>query len=60
MARPGGNPDIVKYARQPAGEESLNVRISVKVSASMARALDGLENKSEFIRACIRRGLEES
>jgi hypothetical protein len=60
MSRPGGNPNLTQYAFQAADEESLKVRISIKVSPAMAERLYRFDNKSDFIRECIRRGLDES
>jgi hypothetical protein len=52
--RPGGNPDIVKYSFKPSGEEGLSIRLQIKITKSMATALEALgDRKSDFVRQAI-------
>lgn len=56
--RPGGNPDIVKYSFKPSGEEGLSIRLQIKITKSMAIALEALgDRKSDFVRQAISEAL---
>ena len=58
--RPGGNPQITKFAFKAKGEDPLNIRLSFRISANMKEALDKLEgDRNEFIRNAIAEALSK-
>jgi len=59
MPRPGGNPDLKKFAFTAAGEESNNCRLSFWVPQSMKDKLDARENRPDFVRRAIAKALME-
>ena len=57
--RPGGNPDLIKYAFKTDRDEPLREKVNLRVSKSMLEKLKEKENWHEFIRQAIARALEE-
>ncbi|MDJ0717025.1 MAG: hypothetical protein QNJ54_22880 [Prochloraceae cyanobacterium] len=57
--RPGGNPDIRKYAFKTDRKESLTKQMNVRVAPSMLEKLQAQENWHEFVRQAIEKALAE-
>ena len=59
MARPGGNPELVKYQFQNKGEAPLNKKLSVNFTEEMH---DEIKRRggSEFVRLAVARAISES
>jgi hypothetical protein len=59
MARPGGNPELVKYQFQNKGEAPLNKKLSINFTEEMH---DEIKRRggSEFIRLAVAKAISES
>ncbi len=53
MARPGGNPELVRHQFTTNREEPLIAKLSLRVTPSMLSAIKGQENWQEFVRKAL-------
>lgn len=53
MARKGGNPDILKFAYQAAGDEPLIAHIQLRLTPSAAAALRALPDWQNQLRVAV-------
>lgn len=53
MARPGGNPDLLKHQFDTDRKEPLKYNFQVRLPKSMWEALQGIEDNKEFVRQAI-------
>ena len=52
--RPGGNPDIAKYGfKVTEDREPFNQKLQVRITPTMKKQLDEMDNPSDFIRSAI-------
>lgn len=58
MSRPGGNPDLVAHQFNTTRDEPLTEKVTIRISESMFKELQKLENYREFIRQAIAEKLE--
>lgn len=56
--RPGGNPDIKKYAITTTREEPLIEKLTVRISSSMKAQLLQIKDYPEFVREAIQEKIE--
>lgn len=56
--RPGGNPDIKKYAFKSDRDEPLRSRLQLRVSDSMKQQLDQQDDWQEFVRQAVSEKLQ--
>lgn len=59
MARPGGNPELVKYQFQNKGDAPLNKKLSVNFTEEMHKEVKK-RGGAEFIRLAVAKALSES
>jgi hypothetical protein len=57
--RPGGNPDLANFQFTTDRDEPLSEKITIRISPSMLRHLQGLDNYREFCRKAIAEKLEQ-
>ncbi len=58
--RPGGNPDIAKYGfKVPKDREPYNQRLQVRITPTMKRQLDEIDDLNKFVRQALNRAIEE-
>ena len=56
MARPGGNPDLVKYQFRPKEDAPLEKKLSINLTKEMHREVMN-RGGAEFIREAIKKAL---